>query len=361
MKKAMRCVILAVAGVVALAVAGSAMAAYVTPRVTVQNPSERLGGGGPLTVNITASKDEDPTFRVVIYVPQGYGAQLGATFGTQVGTVDAQINARAISPDAIVPVTGAITVVDPTPFRTAAATIACNQNVTTFDAVLNAALTAAGQTLNVPLYVFLIREGPEALFAAAKIVACLPTPDIPQAQGGAALGAKLIQASLTFTNVFVNPAAAGSYRWRTLFTPWTPGQAVPNAAGTVEAQSIDTLPGQLSLAVGKYNKRTKRVPLTGRLTENNVGLAGARVQLYSGRTAAGIRAVSTVQTNASGRFAGSLRISRTGVWFFRARVVVPSRNAVCEATFASLGIQCLAANQGGFTVFSPRVLRATLR
>ena len=51
--------------------------------------------------------------------------------------------------------------------------------------------------LEVPVYVIAVTAGPETAFAAAKLVLCLPSPYIPQAAGGAALGAKVINAQMT--------------------------------------------------------------------------------------------------------------------------------------------------------------------
>ena len=46
-----------------------------------------------------------------------------------------------------------------------------------------------------------------------------------------------------------DPTKAGDYRWRSLWTPYTPGTGTVNTAGTVEAQSIVRIPpGLLSLA-----------------------------------------------------------------------------------------------------------------
>src|SRR5439155_4956928 len=118
-------------------------------------------------------------------------------------------------------------------------------------------------TLQVPAYVDSISTGAEAAFAQAKIQVCLSPPDVPTSNPNrAAFGAKLLRATLSLTGVLTNPVASGTYVWRALFTPFTPGAGVPNPAGTVESQSITPLPALLTLS-GSYSKSTRKVTLRG--------------------------------------------------------------------------------------------------
>ena len=87
--------------VLALGVTGTAVAAYATPKMTVTASTAGLGVNTPLSIRVEQSREDDATFRLAIYVPQGYVAQLTATEGTQLGTVAARVQANAISPDAI--------------------------------------------------------------------------------------------------------------------------------------------------------------------------------------------------------------------------------------------------------------------
>src|SRR5688572_30578629 len=72
MKQLLRFLAVAGATLGALVVSGTAMAAYQSPRLDILNPSERVGGGGPLTIRVSQDRADDATFRLVIYVPQGY-------------------------------------------------------------------------------------------------------------------------------------------------------------------------------------------------------------------------------------------------------------------------------------------------
>lgn len=361
MRFLLRSLLLAGTLVAGLLLAAPAMAAYTTPRLEVKNPNERLGGAGPLTISLSQSKDDDATFRLAIYVPQGYGGELVKAVGTRLGTVEAQVNAKLISPDAIVPVSGTIDAADPTPYRAAPQSVAC-AGTNAFDGVILLSLTAAGQTLAVPMYVIRLVSGPEASFAAVKLIACLPSPDVPPAQGGAQLGAKLISADLTFPNVFVNPFTAGSYVWRALWTPYT-FPATPNPAGTVETQSTDALPAQLTVNVGKLNRRTNRVPVSGVLTEGGQPVAGANVRVQMGTTTRNLKQAATAKTSANGSWTANIRVRVPVrgpiIAYFRALVTVPKRDIACGTTF--LGVPCIANNRSGFTLPGSRIIRARLR
>jgi hypothetical protein len=364
MRHLMRFVLGAVAALVALALAAPAMAAF-SPRFEVLNPTKRSGAGGPVTLRAVISKDDDATFRIQFYVPQGYGVDLGKTPGTQIGTVSAQVNARAISPDAIVPVTGTVAAADPTAFRTLPSALGCTQGRSNFSAVLMLTVSAAGQTLQVPIYVF-PTEPPFSTGYTTELAVCFPNPNIPQAQGGAALGIKIVDASITLTGVFMNPAAAGNYIWRSEWIPWS--ATAPNIAGFTEAQATDSLPAQLTVAA-KFNTRTKRVAVTGRLTEGGSGAGGVRVRILVGGRPAG-----TATTRANGAYAFSYRVPKRflgisdahqrqarRVLSFSSAATVPTRTVPCVATLATETHPCSAATKNGYNITAVRAVRVVVK
>src|SRR5688500_15212238 len=89
----------------ALALAAPAMAAYTSPRLSITNPDERTSGGGRVTIRFAQAREDDATFRLQFYMPQGYTTNVIPTAGQDLGTAEAIVNATAISPDALVPVT----------------------------------------------------------------------------------------------------------------------------------------------------------------------------------------------------------------------------------------------------------------
>jgi hypothetical protein len=200
----------------------------------------------------------------------------------------------------------------------------------------------------VPLYAVPITAGtPEAAFASAKLIACLPSPYIPQAQGGAAFGAKLLSAGLTFPSLFTPPSGAGELRWRSIWTPYAVPTASPNLAGRVETQALAPAAGRLTLRVGTYSRRTRRLNLRGTLTQATQGTAGT-VQIFVRN-----RRVARVRAGANGNFATSIRLARRGTYSIRATATVAARETSgCTATIPTLTATCLRTTVSGFTASS---------
>jgi hypothetical protein len=208
-------------------------------------------------------------------------------------------------------------------------------------AVYRLVLTAAGQTLIVPMYA-VPASGAETAFASAKLIACLPSPYVPPPLG-ATFGAKLISADLTFPTLFTPPTGTAEQRWRSIWTPYVVPGATPNLAGRVEAQAVLRAAGRLTVRAGAYNARRKRLSVRGSL-----GAAGP-VQLFLNN-----RRVATVRAGANGSFATSVRIARRGTYSLRARATVAaSETSGCTASLP--GVNCLRATASGFTATSPTV------
>ena len=357
MKIVSRLVLVAAVGVLALGVTGTAMAAYATPKMTVTASTAGLGVNTPLSIRVEQSREDDATFRLAIYVPQGYVAQLTATEGTQLGTVAARVQANAISPDAIVDLPGVIKADTYTADKYPTATVCLGTSLAgaTIAAVHRLELQSPAGVLVVPLYAVPITAGPLAAGYQAVLVACLPSPYIPQAQGGAALGAKLIIADLLYTNTFQNPGSQGSYRWTSTWTPWTVGPGPPVPTATVEAQSVVQLPSLLTLNSVVSGRNAN---LRGRLTRAGQGAAGASVQILLGRRQTALRRVATARTAGTGNYAALRRRLARGIWFARTRTVVAAGTTTCTATFAP--VPCISATTPGFAAQS-RVVRFRVR
>jgi hypothetical protein len=347
MKRILRLVAVAATAVGALAVAAPALAAYSSPRLRIMNPDEKTSGGGRVTIQFEQAREDDPTFRLQFYVPQGYTTSLVPTAGQNLGTIAAVINATAISPDALIPVTGNIIgdTYDTTKYPQGATCV----GEPTIDAVWRLELTAGGQTLIVPMYVQAITGGPLAAFASGRLTACLPPP------AQATFGAKLVNATLNVRGVFTNPTSRGVYRWRAVATPYASNAGPVNPAGSVEIQAFDTIPVNLTMAAA-VNHRLNRVALTGRLTENNAGVAALNVQILRGA-----RVLRTVTTSRTGAFRAVLRL-RPGRYTLRAQARRGNINlgaGGCTQTFAPL--PCIAATSSSFSVFVNRRVRVRVR
>lgn len=362
MRSRTRFVLTAAAALTALALAGSALAAY-TPKLTITGASQAAGAAGGIKVKFQVAQTDDPTAKATFYVPQGYQLATSGTAGTQLGTAAASV--FAIDLNAVVPVTGTVAVSNPADF--AAQATACT-GTAAHTAVWALNLSAAGTPLVVPVFVDSVTAGPVALFASATLVICLPPPDVPVGTPGrATLGAKLLTAEFT-TNAITNPAVQGEYRWRATATPYSPGKGTVNAAATVEVQSLVELPTRLSLkaTVKKTSKKgISLVNYSGSGLSNGQGLSAASIDLLKGSTATSVKKFKTQTTDANGTFSGSFaqRQAKTAIKvYLLARVTTQDRDlgpSGCTATFlppaSPFAIPCLDATVGGVTVSSPLV------
>jgi hypothetical protein len=311
----------------------------------VDNASEAVSGGGRLTLRVATAREDDPTARVTFYVPPGYTASLVPAAGTQIGSITAQIAAG----DLVVPGNGPVrgdVVANWMPQKNA-----CLGPAAAVDSVwVLAVTTVTGTALNIPMFVQTITGGAEGAFAMAKMTVCLNPP----AQSPVP-GAKLFTANITLDGVFTNPAAAGSYRWRALFIPYASNTGPANPALAVEVHSVDTIPARLTVRAGRYTKRTKRLAVTGTVTEVRTGVAASVRILLNGRR------VATVRANARGQYRTSIRILRRGRYVLRSTTTVAARTITgCTPTPLLPGARCLRTVIDGFTLTSP-VTRVRIR
>jgi hypothetical protein len=355
MTKRIRVALVGAVGLLALAFAGSALAAF-SPKLTVTHAAQGV------TVDVRVNQTDDPTAKVSIYVPNGY--QLNSPSpGTKLGDVKATAQAADLG-GAVLPLTGELQTVDPKTFTTstgtpyAAAQAACG--VPTVAAGWNLHLTAAGQVLDVPVFV-VQNSSPEAAAGPYKLVVCLPPPDVPAGTPGrATFGAKLLSATFT-SSALTPPSSAGEYRWTSAWTPYTPNTGKPNPAGSVEVQSLVRLPTQVGLTVRKTrvfkNVKVKgktvkqlwtRVSVIARVSENAQPVGGIRVTMTVNGKRLGAAATDTKNGAVTGTF-----LLRKGTVTVAASGAIPTRDlgaAGCTKTAIFAGIPCNDATVGGVTV-----------
>ena len=369
MKKAIRFATLAGALFASLAFAGSALASF-SPKLVVSSSTPQATGSGPTRIGVVISNADDPTAKVSIYVPSGY--QIGSpAAGTKLGDVTATASAADLG-GAVLPLTGELDAIAPTAATNAAATQCGVSPSQTWDLHL----TAAGQTLDIPLFV-VAGAAPEAASGyQTKLVVCLPPPDVPVGTPGrATFGAKLLSASFVSSAV-TQPVASGDYRWTSLWTPYNPGKGTPNAAGSVEVQSLRHIPTQVKLTVTK-KKVTKLVKRKVNGKIRKVKVVSTIVRFSSTVSENGGAAASAVVTTTAGgkRVGGAsgsfvLKSGKSAV--VKATAVVDSdsgsvptgqtANAAADLFFHDLaqsgcvptaifgGLPCIDATVGGETI-----------
>ena len=232
-----------------------------------------------------------------IYIPTGY--QIGTpAAGTKLGDVTATAAAADLG-GAILPLTGDLQAVAPNATGAAQCGVAASQ-------YWNLHLTAAGQTLDIPLYVVAANATETASGYQAKLVVCLPPPDVPAGTPGrATFGAKLLSASFGASSI-TQPVASGDYRWTSLFTPYNPGKGTPNAAGTVETQSIRHIPTQIKLNAAK-KKLTSFKTIKRKGKKVRVKVIRTRITFSSAVTENGAPATAAITTTAGGKKVGGAK------------------------------------------------------
>jgi hypothetical protein len=340
MKNALRLVLLACAGVASLAFASSALAAF-TPRLEVSQAPPRTGAAGVTTFRVTVPRDDEALFRLTIYAPLGYTANAAAAPGTQVGTVSAQGQVQEPIAGAVLPIEGTILAANPASFTTSPCAPGLHAAVWTLN------LRAAGQDLDpIPVYVDPASSG-EAAFSSMKMVTCLPSPHIPYAAGGARFGAKVLEVTARLRNAFTTPSQSGTFTWRAVATPWAP-PATPNIPATVQAIGRIGLPANLTVSASVVSRASRRVRVSGRLTEGGSGVSGQRVRVLVNN-----RARANVAVRGAGRWSITLRLPR-GRHTIRAVAAVGARTSTCSSG-APLPAPCVSQTSSFFTVTSPGI------
>ncbi len=310
MKKSLRLALLVGASFVGLALAGPALAAY-SPSLTIEQSSYKLGAPFTADLFIATAESDDPSAKLTIFAPAGYGVNLGKPAGTKVGSAVALIRAAALG-GAVIPAAGDVVVGNPADPNIVAASMKCTGSPTN-QAVLVLNLVPPGQTNPIPFPVFANKVGPLTTFQI-----CVPYPEVSATNP---FGARVLALDATIQGVFTNASAANGYEWSALFTPYNPATKLPNPAGTIEWRTYVGLPQKLTLAKVKAKKGFK---LAGRLSITGLAPTGIRLNLYSGKKRN--PAPNATSSGTGKRSARSAKLPRTGKYSM-------SRRSVKFATF----------------------------
>ncbi len=371
MRRTYRFALLAVATLATLGFASSAFASFAPKLVVSSTTPQAAGSGGAVRLGVVAQNADDPTAKVQIFVPSGYQVATPAV-GTKLGSVTATAAAADLG-GAVLPLTGELDAIAPNATAAAQCGVTATQ---TWDLHL----TAAGQTLDIPLYVVASSAAEAAAGYDTKLVVCLPPPDVPAGTPGrATFGAKLLSAQFD-ASAITQPVATGDYRWTSLWTPYTPAKGTPNAAATVETQAIRHLPTQVKQTVSKKKLTTYR---TVRRHGKKVRLKVIRTQVRFSATADanGVAPSSaSITTTAAGKKVGgasgsfilaagkSATVTATAVVDHGASVptgqtptasdlyYVDLGAAACTKTTIFGGLPCVDATVGGETIKASQIV-----
>ena len=341
MRRTTRVGVLGCVGALALAVAGQAFAAY-APKITAWT------SGAKTTIAFSGAPTDDPTARLQFLVPAGFTANLGSD-GQTIGTVDAKIAAADLG-GVTLPLGGTLQARASTstylsggvavPLAAAASVCTGGAGHTAFWVLI---LSAAGQTLEVPIFVDARPGG----VAAYILTICLPPPDLPPGNPARApFGTKLFDAALTLNGVFTAPP--GRRRWSLIATPYIPLAGKTNPAGAAETQSLDG--GSATVTLTGKRAAKKKASVSGKVTRGGAGVAGVSVQIKLGK-----RVLATVKTDASGNFKATVRLP-TATATLAASATGGTRDLGRSSCVASSPpVPCIGATAPGFTATSKAV------
>jgi hypothetical protein len=347
---------LACVGAVALGAtvyAGTAGAA-ISPKLAVTPTTNANGGANLIVSGGSVNSMEDQFQKVQIFVPAEF-TLTSPVGGTTVGTVSGRTLARDVDPTQEQSVTGKIVAVGLTDPRLAWENANCD--TTTHAAAWMMQLdTMAGQ-VNVPIFVDRT-TGAETAFGTYKLVVCMRPAELPSSDPNRSpFGTKLNSFIWTLTG-FTVPTKPGIYRWRSLWTPYAPGSASVNAAGTVEAQSIVRIPpGAMTLAAKKIvqivnGRERDAVKITGRVNVSGEPAAGLKVGFSHGPAKRKLTRFGSVKTTANGGFLITSRLLRPT--YFQAGVTIGRQElgpAGCTPSFGP-AVACVDASISGARVLS---------
>ena len=336
-----------VVGALALVFSGSAFAAF-SPKLTVS-------AGGP-TVSIKAAEQnpsDDAIAKLEIYVPTGFALKSPAG-GAVVGSVSGQALVKDIDPAAEHGYSGDVVVISPTDPAVAYENANCD-NASHAAAWMMRTRTDEA-TMNVPIFVDKTSTS-EAQFGAYKLVVCMRAPDLsPSAPNRAPMGTKLDTIRLVLHG-FTIPKAAGLYRWRSLWTPYTTGTENQNSGGRIEAQSIVHIPtGVLTLTPKRVaTGHGLRVKLSGQLIVGTESASAVRVGRSHGKSASRLISIGSARTNGTGNYLKPTKLGKSQ-WFQAGATVLDQDlgPGACTPSFGS-SIPCANATVGALHLLSPFV------
>ncbi len=342
----MRVGLIALAGMIALVVAGRSLAA-VTPHLIVK--STETGTGQTLSIIASKQKADDPVGRVQLYVPTGF--TLNSPASGSVGKATAKVVMRDVDPNAEATMAGGVSAISPASTSIAYENTNCDgdQHLAAWMVHLKG---AKGSSLSFPVFVD-ATSGASASFGPYVLVACFRPADVAATDPGRSAAGSVVNSFSLALSPFFRPTTDGDYRWRSVWTPFTPGTGTLNTAGAVEAQSIVTIPTGQVVIFGKkstlsvHGTKIVRVTITGQVLVGGEPVGPGLVTIRHGSTPGKLDSLGGAKVGADGGFTTfATLLGRTE--YFQASSLLAAKDlgaSGCQASFAS--VPCIDATSGG--------------
>jgi Ca2+-binding RTX toxin-like protein len=210
--------LLATCGALAFILAGAASPA-ITPKLTVTTTTTT----NVLNVDTSVGPTDDTVARLQLFMPAGFSVSAPAG-GAQVGTAQATANETQLGPQQLIKMSGTVTAIavdDP-----AVSWENANCDVATHSAAWLVKVAGGDDSWSFPIFVDQT-TGSDTQFGATKLVACFK-PVSQESHGN-----KLVTMTLALGH-FTSPSAAGTFRWRSLWTPYAANGTTLNQGASIE-------------------------------------------------------------------------------------------------------------------------------
>jgi hypothetical protein len=214
-----------------------------------------------------------------------------------------------------------------------------------------------GASLSFPVFV----DGPSS-FGPYVLVACFRPADLPAGTANrSAFGAVVDSFTLSLTP-FQRPTVAGDYRWRSLWTPFSPGTGTLDTTRNVEAQSIVTIPdGQIVIygkkSAGKlHGKTVVRVLISGQVLVGGEPVGPQLVTIRHGSSPTKLASLGSVKAGTDGGYTKLVTLTRKRE-YFQASAYLSAKDlgaGGCQASFT--GVPCVDATTGAGRAISGTML-----
>lgn len=300
MRRAVGVLVLAAAALAAGSAPASPLSHEPAAVLVVAPADTRPGRPADTFLALLFGEDGPIPASVTLLVPRGYGLDLGLAPGTPVGEGVALLRQSFFAGQVRrAPVTAA----DPGAYLLDPRAQACTPGA---HAAAWVAPLPLGLDLGTLTVVFFVDPaGPtDPAGSAFRIVACLPSPELPVSEGGLAGGKRLLGLGLDLRGLVTNPPS-GTHTWRLLVTPYGPGSAATDPASAFEARALVPLPQVLTVRTS-YLVRSKTLLIRGRLLAAGKPRAGAAVTIGPGP---GVE-LGTARTRADGTFSLRARVAQ---------------------------------------------------
>jgi hypothetical protein len=350
-----RLIVMGLLVVAALVLAERSLAALTPHLVVASVPTTR---GQPLIVTTSKQTGDDPVGRIDLYVPEGFSLASPAP-GLRVGAAGAKVVMRDLNPNAPVTMGGVVTAIAPTDPAVAYEGSNCDSGQHLAAWIVQ--LTSKKGNLRFPIFID-GTSGPSVPFGPYDLVACFRPPDLPAGNPDRSANGAVVDSLTLVLNPFFRPNTDGTYRWRSIWTPFAAGAATLDMSSQVEAQSLVNIPtGQIVIfgkksTVRAHHKTAVVLTISGQVLVGGQPVGPGTVTISHGVTRHNLVSLGGVKTGSNGGYTKLVDLAANREYFqVSARLPgVDLGAAGCQQSFSN--VPCVDATAGAGRTVSGTML-----